>query len=139
MYNRDYMLRMIEMLGEFVATILNLVRRGDFDAASRLMERVFQEMLRRDAAFFNSVSKESLTTFMLQEHNFTDGHLAILSELFYAQGELSEARGESEQAFQFYEKALVLLEFVIENSNSFSLDQDKKRELLQAKIQLPSS
>ncbi|MDX1359716.1 MAG: phosphoribosylformylglycinamidine cyclo-ligase, partial [Clostridia bacterium] len=44
-------------------------------------------------------------------------------ELFFAQGELSYATGNKSESLEYYEKSLVLLEYVLKGSNAFSLDK----------------
>ena len=40
MYQRDYILRMIEMIAELVAGILGLIKKGDLEKASDAIDRV---------------------------------------------------------------------------------------------------
>ena len=50
MYQKDYILRMIEMLGDLLAAIFGLVRKGDYNQASEKLERIYYDMLKEDAA-----------------------------------------------------------------------------------------
>jgi predicted translin family RNA/ssDNA-binding protein len=47
MYQKDYILRMIEMLGDLVAAVFGLARKGDFQQATEKLERIYYDMLRR--------------------------------------------------------------------------------------------
>ena len=49
------------MIGELIAAILGLIKKGDLEQAEKMMERGYMEMLRRDAAFFQIIPKEKLT------------------------------------------------------------------------------
>jgi hypothetical protein len=93
MYQKDYILRMIEMLGDLIAGILGLIRKGDYDHASEQLGRIYYDMLKEDASFFRTIPKEELTHKLLQEHNYSSGHLEILAELFNAEAELELVQG----------------------------------------------
>jgi len=134
MYRQDYILRMIEMLADLIAGILGLIKKGDFQKASRSLDNAYYDFLKQDAAFFQSISTKELTNKLIIEHNFTNGHLEILSELFYAQAELLYAQGNRINSLEFYEKSLVLLDFVIKESKTFSIEKQSKVSLIQNRI-----
>lgn len=123
MYQKDYILRMIEMLGDLLAAIFGLVRKGDYDQASEKLERIYYDMLKEDAAFFRSIPKEELTKKLLDEHNFTNGHLEILAGLFNAEAELNLAQGNTSDCIEYSEKALLLFEFIDIKQKTLSLNR----------------
>jgi hypothetical protein len=112
MYQKDYILRMIEMLGDLLAAIFGLLRKGDYDQATEKLEDVYYDILKEDAAFFRSIPKEDLTRKLLEEHNYTNGHLEILAELFNAEAEIQLARGNAAGSLEYSEKSLILFEFI---------------------------
>lgn len=134
MYQRDYILRMLEMLTDLIAGILGLIKKGDYQKASQSLNSAYYDFLKQDASFFQGIPKEDLTVRLLKEHNYNNGHLEILSELFYAQAELSNAQGNQKESINFYEKSLILLDFVIKESKSFSLEKQAKLSSLQNRI-----
>lgn len=134
MYQRDYILRMIEMLTDLIAGILGLIKKGDFQKASQSLDNAYFDYLKQDASFFKNIPKEDLTIKLLKEHNYNNGHLEILFELFYAQAELSNAKGNQIESLIFYEKSLILLDFIIKESKSFSLEKQSKLSSLQNRI-----
>lgn len=125
---------MIEMLGELIAGILGLIKKGDFQEASQSLENAYQDFLKQDASFFQKIPNEELTTRLLHEHNYTNGHLEILSELFYAQAELLYARGRQNESLDYYERSLTLLDFVVKESRIFSLEKQSRLMALQDRI-----
>jgi len=134
MYNKDYILRMIEMLSDLIAGILGLIKKGDYHQASQSLDNAYYDFLKKDASFFQTIQKEDLTVRLLKEHNYNNGHLEILSELFYAQAELFNAQGNQPESLIYYEKSLILLDFVIKESKSFSFEKPSKLSLLQNRI-----
>lgn len=134
MYQKDFILRMIEMLAELVAGILRLIKKGDFNKASQLIDNAYHDMLKHDAGFFNKIPLSKLTDNLIGEHNFTNGHLEILAELFYAQAELLFAQKKYGESLEFYQKSLCLLEFVSEKSQTFSFETQSKISTLQNRV-----
>jgi predicted translin family RNA/ssDNA-binding protein len=133
MLQRDYILRMIEMIGELIAGVLGLIKKKDYQKASNTLDQAYYNFLKEDAAFFRNIPTEKLTKNLLQEHDYSYGHLEILSELFYAQAELFKAEGKADEAREYYEKSLILLEFVMKEEKVFSLEREKRINLLKEK------
>jgi len=127
MYQKDYILRMIEMIGELIAGLLGLIKKGEFQQAQQSIENAYYTFLQQDASLLQNIPADRLTDTLLQEHNYTHGHLEILSELFFAQAELFYAQGKVKESLPFYEKSLLLLSFTEKVSKSWS---DEKQERL---------
>jgi hypothetical protein len=134
MYQKDYILRMIEMLVDLMAYILGLIKKGDFEKATHTLENAYYDFLKQDAAFFHRIPKEDLTNKLLKEHHFTNGHLEILSELFYAQAELFNAQDKKAKSVEYYEKSLILLDFIEKESKTFSVEKQSRISLIQDQI-----
>lgn len=134
MYQKDYILRMIEMLGDLLAAIFGLVRKGNYTQAAESLERIYYDMLKEDAAFFRSIPIEDLTRKLLEEHNYTNGHLEILAELFNAEAEFHLARGERKQCLEYSEKSLLLFEFIDVQLKTYSLPRLDKLNAIRDRI-----
>jgi hypothetical protein len=134
MYQKDFILRMIEVIAKLVAGILGLIKKGDFQKAAQLIENAYQDLLKQDAVFFNNIPLHDLTKNLIQDYNYTNGHLEILSELFYAQAELTYAQERYDESLNYYQKSQVLLEFVIRESKTFSFEKQSKLSMLQNRI-----
>ncbi len=61
-------------------------------------------------------------------------HLEILSKLFYAEAELAATEKDYKRAYEFYNKSLLLLNFVIKESKSFSFQYQKSLNELEEKM-----
>jgi hypothetical protein len=134
MYQKDYILRMIEMLGDLISAVFGLARKGDFQQATEKLERIYYDMLKEDAAFFRSIPKEDLTHKLLDEHNYTNGHLEILAELFNAEAELAFAQGNPHGCLEYSEKALLLFEFIDLKQKTLSMDRLDKMSNIRDRI-----
>lgn len=134
MYQKDYILRMIEMLGELIRAILGLIVKGNFQQAEEKLNEAYLTFLRKDASFFHLIPLEKLTSTLLTEHNYTNGHLEILAELFHAEARLQDARGNLAESLSMYEKSLALFSFTDENFKTYSEDRIQKIEKIKNRI-----
>ena len=122
------------MIGELIAALLGLIKKGDLDQAEKMLERGYYELLRRDAAFFQKIPKERLTRDLLSEHNYSSGHLTVLAELFFAEATLSQAQKKLNNSLICYEKSLLLLEYLEQEDKTWSAKRDERMSFIKAKI-----
>jgi hypothetical protein len=134
MYQKDYILRMIEMLGELIAGILGLVKKGEFEKASEKLENLYYQMLKKDSAFFREIPVDELTDTLLHMHDYTNGHLEVLAELFNAEAELCLAKGSRSESLKYSKKSLRLFEFIDAEYKTFSQERINKIEVIRARI-----
>jgi hypothetical protein len=90
------------------------------DIKSRLNQGYLLGMI--SAAFFRNLPASDLTDKLLQVHNYTNGHLEILAELFNAEAELSLACGDTESSLAYTRKSLMLFEYVDKAYKTYSRD-----------------
>lgn len=135
MYSRDYILRMIEMVGQLIQAILGKIKKGEFETADDLLSNLYYDVLKEDAAFFRNLPEDKLTTDLLKNHNYTNGHLEILAELFYAESELSLARGDKKNCLVYSGKALRIFEFIDSEMKTYSLERINKMESIRKRIE----
>ena len=135
MYQRDYLLRMIEMIGDLIAGILGKIRKGNFNKASEQLSNIYYDVLKEDASYFRTLPEERLTDKLLQEHNFTNDHLEILAELFNAEAELCLATGNKPGSIEYSRKSLILFRFIDAQQKTYSLERINKIEAIQKRIE----
>jgi hypothetical protein len=135
MYQKDYVLRMIEMLGQLIAGILGLIKKGDYRKASAELGNIYFDMLKEDAAFFREIPEGELTDKLLHEHNFTNGHLEILAELFNAEAELCLAQGDKSGCIEYSRKSLSLFEFIDVEYKIYSQERLDRIKLIRHRIE----
>ena len=134
MYNKDYILRMIEMLGDLLRGILGLIRKGDLDGASSGLEKIYNDMLKQDSSFFRDLRTEDLTDVLLQDHNYTGGHLEILAELFNSEAILSLAKDNKQESLEYSKKSLSLFTYVDNEQKTYIPDRIRKMDDIRARI-----
>jgi hemerythrin-like domain-containing protein len=91
-------------------------------------------MLRKDSSFFQEIPAEKLTKTLLEDHNYTHQHLEILAELMYAEAELNYARNKISDSLPFYQKSLVLFEFVDDAYRTWSEERLNKMNKIKERI-----
>jgi len=134
MYQKDYFLRMIGMIRELIMGILGLIRKGEITKAGDEIEDLFNDFLRHDSAFFISIPARELTQKLLQEHNYTNGHLEILAWLFDVDAELELARENKKMSLELYRKSLILFEFIDNEQKTYSSERIEKMTAIKKRI-----
>ncbi|MCX6253653.1 MAG: hypothetical protein NTV31_04160 [Bacteroidia bacterium] len=125
---------MIEMLGEMLAGILGLIKKKDYNQASEKLGNIYYDMLKEDASFFRAIPEAELTHKLLHEHNYTNGHLEILAELFNAEAELELAQGDRAGSLEYSGKSLILFEFIDTGQKTYSLERINKIAAIKERI-----
>jgi hypothetical protein len=126
---------MIAMLMKFLGEVLGLIKKGDLKKASDQLEDGYNIFLREDSSFFRNIPEEKLTQNLLQKHNYTNGHMEILAELFNAEAELNMAKGDKSATLEFSRKALILFKFVDTEQKTYSAERLDKMEVLRKRIE----
>jgi hypothetical protein len=134
MYQKDYILRMIEMLGDLIAGILGLVKKGELEKASGKLEALYGQLLMEDSSFFLKIPDNELTDTLIRQHNYTNGHLEVLAELFNAEAELCLARGDKNGTLRHSLRSLRLFEFIDTEYKTYYQDRIDKMETIRQRI-----
>jgi hypothetical protein len=134
MYQKDYLLRMIAMLIKFLGEFLGLIKKGDLKLAAEKLDGSYNTFLREDASFFYNIPAGQLTQKLLHEHNYTNGHLEVLAELFNAEAVLKLAQGDKTGSLEFSGKSLILFEFVDMEYRTYSEERIMKMEDIRKRI-----
>ena len=122
------------MLIKFLGEILGLIRRGELKEAADKLEEGYNIFLREDASFFHNIPADQLTQKLLHEHNYTNGHLEILAELFNAEAGLRLAKDDKNGSLEFSEKSLILFEFVDREQKTYSFERLGKMDGIRERI-----
>ena len=137
MYQKDYILRLIEEMTKFLAVVFGLMKKGDLQDASEYLENSYYELLKEDASFFRMIPEEDLTHELLEKHNYTNSHLEILAELFNAEAELCLSKSNNAGSLLYSRKSLRLFRFVDKEFKTYSKERiDKMMKIERRIIQL---
>ena len=130
MYQKDYILRLIEQMVRTLAVFFGLLKKEDFGKAGECLGNAYYDLLKEEAAFFRGIPEEDLTSELLEKHNYTNDHLEIVAELFNAEAELCLAQGNKEDALAWTRKSLRLFRYYDLAMKTYSQERiDKMAEL----------
>lgn len=127
---------MIEMLGDLIARILGLIKKGDIEHATGKLENLYHKMLQEDSSFFRDIPENELTDTLLHKHNYTNGHLEVLAELFNAEAELCLAQNNKSGSLEYSRKSLRLFMFIDSEYRIYSQDRIDKMEAIRERIKI---
>jgi len=127
------------MAGQLIAAILGLIKRGELSKASENLNDIYYDILKQDAAFFREIPEEKLTETLLQEHNYTNGHIEILAGLFHAEAELRLAKGDNSGCVEYSRKSLRLFEFIDRAQKTYSLEREIMMNSIRERIRYYNS
>jgi hypothetical protein len=126
---------MIAMMMKFIGELLGLIKKGELQKASEVLEEGYRKFLREDAIFFRNIPEDKLTKTLLQEHNYTSRHLEVLAELFNAEAELDLAKGSRKDSLEYSRKAILLFEFVDNEQKTYSAERLEKMAAIRKRIE----
>jgi hypothetical protein len=125
---------MIAMVARMIGAILGLIKKGELTKATEDLDNLYYDALKQDAAFFKDLPEDKLTNTLLQDHNYTNGHLEILAELFNAEAVLLKAKGDDEGCTLFSRKSLKLFEFLDREQKTYSQERINLMNELRSRI-----
>lgn len=119
MVQRDYILRMIEQLGAFVAGIVELSRRGKYQEALALVDQGLLRYVGLSAGMVDSLSDEELVALLRLQGGGASGapdaeKLAILATLLREEAAIRDARGAGEDEDDNIDRHLKALNLALE-------------------------
>jgi len=135
MYQKDYILRMAEMVAKLIAGIMGKIINKDFSSATEELNNIYFDILNEDASYFSNIPENELTNKLLEKHNYTHDHLAILAELFNAEAELRLAQGDMSGSLEYSRKSIILFEFLDTEQNIYSQERIDKMEAIRNRIE----
>jgi hypothetical protein len=134
MYQRDYILRMIEMIAQLIAGILKLIKTGDLNRATQDLQSAFRLAFQHDSLKLKDIPEEKLIDTLIRDYHYTTGHLEMLAELFFAEAELLRAEKKQAESLLFYRKSLNLYEYIDKDYRAYS--QERLDKILAIKERL---
>jgi hypothetical protein len=134
MYQRDYILRLIEQMINTLAVFFGLLKKEDLSKAGDLLSNAYYELLKEEAAFFRAIPEEELTGELLEKHNYTNDHLEIVAELFNAEAELCLAQGNKTDALSWTRKSLRLFRYYDQATKTYDRKRIDKMEAMERRI-----
>ncbi len=122
MIRKDYILRLVDEFGKFLAKIAGLRLEGDYDDALKLIDDIYEGMLNAEPKVLKSIDTDKLIDFLQQEKKFNNQYLKMIAELLFEEGHIYVENGDPISARNVLEKSKVLIEYLMANDTTFSFD-----------------
>jgi hypothetical protein len=132
MYQRDYLLRMIQMLAQVIARVLGQKDRKSIEEALLEIDRAGKMYVGLDSGMISSFSDEDLITLFHTGGSFDTTKCLALAELQYAEAQILELHHDDPDCRRKYQRSLhFFLAAVTEDRDiSVQLYNDKIDDLL---------
>jgi tetratricopeptide (TPR) repeat protein len=118
LYQRDYLMRQIEMVGVVLARILRIARDGRPGEALGLFEEAYQPLLGVSARVVSTLSDEQLLSLLTSGSMPDLRRVATVLELLKVEADLHEQTGSHAAAAARYRRALALAGFLAARSEA---------------------
>lgn len=136
MYQKDYILRMVEEMARVIAALVDLKQNKEFDKAYDLIEKTFDEKLGIEKDILLSMDQDELVDRLTDEFDYTASHLGMMAELLKLEADLLFDDEDRVQAGEIYRKALVLYNHVDKENKTYSFDRIKKVSAIKKRLEL---
>jgi len=131
MYQKDYIMRMIEAFAKMVAGIVGLIRKGDPDTALARIKETYDTILKIDPEELYQYDDPEWYKFC-NERNLDE--LEMVAELLKLEGEIRMDKGKSEEGLRLLYRSLELFNYVDGQSGTFSVVRSEKISTLKEEL-----
>lgn len=126
MFQRDYILRMIEEFAKFLAAITGLKAGGNLEEALKKIDEAYNELLEVNPKMIKSLSEDEVLDYFQKEKEYDNQQLNMVAELLYQEGMIYVEEGDPVSARNVLEKSKILIGYLMDNDSMFSFDWYEK-------------
>jgi hypothetical protein len=126
MFQRDYILRLIEEFAKFLAAITGLKAGGNLEEALKKIDEAYNELLEVNPKMIKSLSEDEVLDFFQKEKKYDNQQLNMAAELLYQEGMIYVEEGDPVSARNVLEKSKILIGYLMDNDSTFSFDWYEK-------------
>jgi hypothetical protein len=130
MFQRDYILRLIEEFAKMIAAITGLKSKGELEEALKKVDEAYNELLEIEPKAIKSMTEHEFLEFLLNDKWYENRQLHMAAELLYQEGRLYVEQGDPVSARNVMLKARFLIEYLMQHDSTFGFDwYDKLHEM----------
>jgi len=126
MIRKDFIERMIEEFGRFLAEVMALKNEGKYTKALKRIDEMYEGMIKTDPKVLKSIESDQLLDFLQNELKFDSKYIKMIADLLYEEGQVYLESGDPIGAINVLEKAKVLIEYLMESDATFGFDWEEK-------------
>lgn len=134
MLQKDYILRIIEQLGEFMVVIYSNLQKRKFRQAHKIIEDAYNELLQADAADFAKLPEEKIINTLQQKHDYNQEKMQVVAELMFAEAEVEFHSKKYGDAGAFYRKSLCIFRYLDEKQKIYSAERLEKIKVIEERL-----
>jgi len=131
MYEKDYIMKMIEAFSMMIAKIMGLREKEELDRAADLIQEAYDTILKINPDILQNLDEAEWDKFCSDR---TPEELEMIAELLKLEGEIRIDTGDPEGVCRLLFKSLELLKIVDAKSNAFSVVRFEKISSLEEKL-----
>jgi hypothetical protein len=132
MYQKDYILRLIQEFSRFLAIILGLKESGKYEESLEMIDKTCKGLLKID--MHDLAPGNGKLEGLLQNDAFNDEQLEILASLFQVKAEIFRETGQVFSAITHFEHAYVLYQFCNDRSTTYSMARIDAMDTIQLQL-----
>ena len=126
MFQRDYILRLIEEFAKFLAVITGLKAGGNLEEALKKIDEAYNEILELNPKLIKSLNNDEVLDYCKKEKRYDNQQMNMVAELLYQEGMIYAEEGDPVSARNVLEKSKVLIGYLMDNDSTFSFDWYEK-------------
>jgi hypothetical protein len=130
MFEKDYLMRLIQMLRDAIHKIVNSINKEDIEAAKMQIRDSYKLLGNNEDYFINSNCEELIEFFRAKEGNYIK-RVQLLAELFYLDATIEK---NEIIALEKFKKAKTLFEHYTGFSKEYSFEVSAKLALITNKL-----
>jgi hypothetical protein len=131
MFEKDYLMRLIQTLMDAINRIVNSINKDDIEGAKIQLSDSFRLLGNQEEYFYNTEYEELIEFFKLEEGNYLK-RVEFLAELIYLDATIEE---DKTSKFEKFEKSKNLFQHYIEYSKEYSFDINNKLILIKSELE----
>lgn len=117
-YQRDYILRQVELAAQALARLLGLARDGHRDQAIGMFDQAYQPLVGVSGRVVATLSEEQLLTLLTSGSSPDPRRVTVAMELLVAEADLLAEAGQAAEAATRYRRALGLAAYLASHTGS---------------------
>lgn len=131
MYEKDYIMKMVEAFARMIARIIGLKEIGEPDRAASLILEAYDTILKMDPEELHNFDEAAWDRFCKER---TPQEIEMIAELFKLEGEIRIDSGDRDGAYRLLFKSLDLLKYADNQSDTFSVTRFEKISSMEQKL-----
>ena len=131
MYEKDYIMKMVEAFSMMIAKIMGLKEKGELDRAGALILEAYDTVLKINPEALKDFGEPEWEKFCSER---TQEELEMIAELLKLEGEIRIDTGNPDGVCRLLFKSLELLKYVDNQSDTFSVVRFEKISSLEEKL-----